>query len=128
MILRYATAVLVYEGVFVCAFATFISLSCFVLSAIRKCCFQPYRFADYLLMLLPGFVWEVVIELFHVKKGLGNFLELSLIGIMCMLFFIGAIPFVKAHPRYRAHIIGLLLVGGNIFAIICALFIPCFGC
>lgn len=128
MILRYATAVLVYEGVFVFAFATFISLSCFVLSAIRKCCFQPYRFADYLLMLLPGFVWEVVIELFHVKKGLGNFLELSLIGIMCMLFFIGAIPFVKAHPRYRAHIIGLLLVGGNIFAITCALFIPCFGC
>ena len=128
MILRCVTAVLLYEGVFVCASAIFISLSCFVLSAIRKCCFQPYRFADYLLMLLPGFVWEAVIELFHVKKGLGNFLELSLIGIMCMLFFIGAIPFVKAHPRYRAHIIGLLLVGGNIFAITCALFIPCFGC
>ena len=128
MILRYATAVLVYEGVFVFAFATFISLSCFVLSAIRKCCFQPYRFADYLLMLLPGFVWEAVIELFRVKKGLGNLLELSLIGIMCMLLFISATPFVKMYPRFRAHIVGILLMGVNIFAITCALFIPCFGC
>ena len=32
------------------------------------------------------------------------------------------------YPRFRMYIVGFLLVGVNIFAVICALFMPCFGC